>query len=205
MPAESVRQFNRALGITAGLVVLIATPLWAHSGSGAASGLLHGMAHPLAGTDHLLAMIAVGLWAAQGEMRRVWLLPLAFVAAMLTGGVIAMWGVALPAVEATILLSIVVLGALVAVALRPATVVSVFIVAAFGLFHGHAHGTEIPAAMSAVGYAAGFLTATALLHATAAATAILVKRAAGNSEGMTWVRVTGSAIAAAGLLLAVVG
>lgn len=203
MSAHSARRFIRTSGVTAGLLALCASPLLAHPGSGATSGLLHGMAHPLAGMDHLLAMIAVGLWAAQGEgsSRSIWVLPASFVGGMLLGGLLGMWGTTLPAVEAGILLSVVVLGAFVAAALRPAAVVSILIVAAFGLLHGHAHGTEMPATMSAMGYVAGFTAATALLHAVGAAAAVWIRGAAGNTEGMAWVRVAGSAIAAAGMVL----
>jgi urease accessory protein len=205
MPAAPAIKLHlpRTLGATALLLALMAPPLWAHPGAGA--GVFHGLAHPLAGTDHLLAMLAVGLWAAQGDRQRVWLLPLAFVLGMIGGGVLGMSGVGLPAVEAGILMSVVLLGALIALALRPPLVAGVLLVALFGLFHGHAHGTEMPLGISGLTYAAGFTAATAMLHAAGAAAVIFVKRSAGSAPALTWARLTGSAIAAAGLLLAAVG
>lgn len=201
MSGASAKLFTSVTAIGAGLLALIATPLWAHPAHGTTSGFLQGFAHPLFGTDHLLAMIAVGLWAAQGDSRRVWTLPAAFVGGMLLGGIVGMGALASITVESGILLSVIVLGALVAAAVRPPLVVSVLIVAMFGILHGHAHGAEMPATISAFGYAAGFSVATALLHAAGASAAIFARRMAGSGEGMTWVRVAGSAIATAGMVL----
>ena len=129
-----------------------------------ASGFSYGLLHPLTGPDHLLAMLAVGLWAALAGGRALWALPLAFVAALLAGFGLGAAGLPLPAVEPMILASVVVIGAMVALAVRLPLLAVVVLVAVFGLAHGHAHGTEGPATGLA-GYVAGFTLATAGLHA----------------------------------------
>ena len=125
-----------------------------------------GFTHPLLGWDHLLAMIAVGLWAAQLGGRALWSLPLTFVSVMAGGALLGMGGVALPHVEAGIAASLLVLGLFVAFAARLPLAVGVMLVAAFALVHGHSHGTEVPAMVSPWAYATGFVIATALLHVT---------------------------------------
>lgn len=149
---------------SAAALLLLASPALAHTGIGAGSGFAAGAAHPMLCLDHLLAMVAVGGWAALLGGRALWLVPSAFVVAMLVGGAFAVSGVALPMVETMIALSVVVLGALVAVNARMLVGVGMAIVAAFAVFHGHAHGSELPAGLSALGYGAGFALSTALLH-----------------------------------------
>lgn len=173
---------------------LAAAPAFAHTGVGAHSGF----AHPLFGLDHLLAMVAVGAWAALLGGRALWLVPAAFVAAMVAGGALAVSGVALPMVETAIALSVVVLGALVAVNARVVVGLGMAVVAAFAVFHGHAHGSELPTGLSAAGYAAGFALATALLHAAGAALATVVVRLA-STRAVRW---AGAATAAAGIGIA---
>ena len=131
----------------------------AHPGHGADS-FLHGFAHPFAGPDHLLAMLAVGLWAARFAGRARWALPIAFVSFMALG-----MGVALPMVEPVIALSVLVLGLGAAVGSRLPVVAAAGVTALFALFHGHAHFAEMPADASLAGFALGMLSATALLHA----------------------------------------
>jgi urease accessory protein len=177
---------------TAAALSLVAAPAFAHTGVGATSGFAAGFAHPLFGLDHLLAMVAVGAWAALLGGRAVWLVPAAFVAAMVAGGTLAVSGVALPMVETAIALSVVVLGALVAVNARVVLGVGMAIAAAFAVFHGHAHGSELPASLGA---AVGFVLATALLHAAG----IVVATAAVRLASTRVVRWAGIATAFAGI------
>ncbi len=149
-----------ALGTALGVLPVVA---FAHPGH-AESGLIAGMAHPLSGLDHLLAMFAVGLWAAQQKHHARWLLPVTFVGAMLLGGLLGFDGVAITYLESAIAASVLTLGVLVAAAARPPVAVSLLITGLFGLAHGMAHGLELPAMNSPVGYAVGFVAATSALH-----------------------------------------
>jgi urease accessory protein len=145
-------------------LLLAAAPAWAHIGGGAAGGLLTGLRHPVSGLDHVLAMIAVGLWGAQLGAPAVWLLPVAFPMMMACGGMLGLMGAPLPGVEVGIAVSAIVLGAMVLVEARPQQVVALFIVAFFAIFHGHAHGTELPEGQSGLLYSVGFVMATGGLH-----------------------------------------
>ena len=124
-----------------------------------------GLLHPFSGLDHVLAMVAVGLWASQLGGRALWLLPLTFPAVMAVGAALGFGGVALPFVEIGIAGSVLVLGAAVALALRPSLAISIPLIGAFALLHGYSHGVELPADVSALSYGAGFIAATLLLHA----------------------------------------
>lgn len=135
----------------------------AHTGHAGDHPFLSGLTHPALGADHLLAMVAVGLWAAVIGGRAMWALPIAFVSAMLLGGLLGSAGVPLPGVEPMILASVVALGALTALAMRPGQATAVAFVALFGLFHGHAHGAEGPSTGLA-SFAAGFVLTTMGLH-----------------------------------------
>jgi urease accessory protein len=137
---------------------------WAHVESGQAGGFLSGLSHPVSGLDHVVAMIAVGLWGAQLGMPAVWVLPVAFPLMMAVGGMLGLIGAPLPAVEVGIALSAVVLGALVLGRVRLPLAVAVVVVAFFAAFHGHAHGTELQAGQNAMLYSLGFVVATGLLH-----------------------------------------
>ncbi len=128
------------------------------------SGLIAGMAHPLTGIDHLLAMFAVGLWAAQQKGRACWMLPVAFVGCMLLGGVLGFDGLAVPYLESAIAASVLGVGMLVAAAACPPLGISVALAGLFGLVHGIAHGLELPVMSSPAGYAAGFVVVTAALY-----------------------------------------
>lgn len=146
---------------------LMPTLAHAHPGHGAATGGIGwGLAHPFTGLDHILAMIAVGLWAVQLGKRALWVLPLSFVGAMAAGAALGMRGVSLPFVEPAILASVIVLGALVAFAKRLPLGASAAVVAVAALFHGQSHGCEMPADASGLLAAAGFVIATAMLHAS---------------------------------------
>jgi urease accessory protein len=148
-----------------GTLALLLAPAVAFAHPGHGTGLIAGIAHPLTGMDHLLAMIAVGLWAAQQKGAARWALPCTFVGTMLIGGVLGFEGLQLPALESGIAASVLALGLAVALAVRPPLVLAVTATALFALFHGVAHGLELPAMSSPWTYAAGFVAATAALHA----------------------------------------
>lgn len=182
-----------------GLVLLgAAAPVLAHTGEGVAGGVtggfISGFLHPIGGWDHVIAMVAVGLWGAYLGMPAIWLLPVVFPLVMAFGGVLGVLGVPLPGVEIGIAASAIVLGAMVALAARPPLWVAAVIVGAFAIFHGHAHGTELPEAASPVAYSLGFVIATGLLHAAGIALS-QVRRLAG---GDAIVRGGGGVIAALG-------
>lgn len=139
---------------------------WAHVEGGRAEGFLAGFRHPVSGLDHVLAMVAVGLWGAQLGTPAVWLLPVTFPIVMAFGGMLGLAGVPLPGVEGGIALSEVLLGLAVLAEWRPALWVAAVIVGFFAVFHGHAHGTELPVGASGLAYSMGFVTATGTLHVT---------------------------------------
>jgi len=185
--------------LISGVGALYPVAALAHTGIGLASGFGHGLAHPLLGLDHLLAMVAVGLLAVQAGGKAIWALPATFVSAMLLGGGLAIAGVHIPFVEAGILASVLVLGALVAVALRFPLMLDVLLVGVFALFHGHAHGAEMPLASGALSYSMGFALMTALLHGMGVAGAVLMKR----FDMEKTLRLAGGAIAIAGAWMAI--
>jgi len=166
----------------------------AHTGHGAPGSFASGLAHPLGGLDHVLAMVAVGLLAAHLGGRSVWALPLAFMGMMVAGGAVALFGLALPLVEFGILASVLVLGALIASGRSLPGALAAILCAAFAVFHGHAHGAEMPAAASAALYGAGFVLATGLLHALG----IGLGWALGRFAPATAMRVAGAAIVLCG-------
>lgn len=170
-------------------------PTLAHTGENLAGGFLGGFAHPLFGPDHLVAMVAVGLWGAFLGAPAIWLLPIVFPLVMAGGGVIAILGVPLPGVETGIALSAVVLGLMVALAARPPMWIAAIIVGAFAIFHGHAHGAELPPGADAMAYSFGFVLATGLLHLAGIAFGFLSRWPAGRLA----VRTAGGAIAIAGV------
>lgn len=143
----------------------LATPALAHTGAEPhLHGFVAGLAHPLGGLDHMLAMIAVGIWSSLAVGRRVWIIPAVFVTAMLAGAAFAQAGLALPAAETAIAMSVVALGALIAASVSLPVAASAALVALFAVFHGYAHGIE--ATGPVVGYMAGFALTTAVLHLT---------------------------------------
>jgi urease accessory protein len=177
-----------------------ATPVLAHTGLEHATSFSSGFLHPLTGPDHVLAMVAVGLWAGVNGGRAVWAWPVAFVSLMLVGGALGMMGVTLPMVEPGILASVIVLGLLVLTAARVPVVVGALLVGAFAVLHGYAHGAELPTEAAAISYSAGFALATALLHAAGLGIAFLSAR-----EGSrVLVRAAGGVVAACGIALAVI-
>jgi urease accessory protein len=148
----------------------------------------------------MLAMVAVGLWAGLNGGRARWVWPVAFVAVMVSGGLLGAFGVALPLVEPGILASVIVLGLLILTAARLPVALGAALVGAFALLHGHAHGAELPAAAAAASYAAGFALATALLHAVGLAIAYL----ATTDRSLILIRGAGGAVAVVGIALAFV-
>lgn len=148
----------------------------AHILTGETGGFLHGFEHPLSGLDHLLAMFCVGLWGAQMGGRAVWSLPIAFPLIMVVGGVLGMAGVPLPAVESGIALSIVALGAAIAFVWRPPEWAALLVIGVFAVFHGYAHGAELPHAADPADYAIGFVVATGLVHIAGIAVGLGLQR-----------------------------
>jgi urease accessory protein len=180
----------------AAVATLAATPAFAHVGIGATSGFAAGFAHPLSGLDHMTVMIAVGLWAALKGGRALWVWPAAFVGVMLVGGALGMTGIPIPFVEPGILASVVALGLLVALAADLPVWTGALIIGLFALFHGHAHGTEVPETAGGLEYMAGFALATAALHGVGIAAAL--------SFGLRYrslVRAAGAACALVGVAL----
>jgi urease accessory protein len=167
----------------------------AHQAGGEASGFLAGLRHPVSGIDHIVAMIAVGLWGAQLGPPAIWLLPVTFPIVMAFGGTLGLVGVKIPGIEIGIALSAIGLGAAVLFEARPKLGIAAVLVGFFAIFHGHAHGTELPANASAILYSIGFVIATGLLHATGIAIGLIHRWPAGK----TALRVSGAVIALAGL------
>lgn len=167
----------------------------AHIQAGEAVGLLTGFRHPVSGLDHVLAMIAVGLWGAQLGPPAVWILPVTFPMVMALGGTLGLMGLALPGVEVGIAISAMVLGILVLAEARPPLAVAALVVGFFAIFHGHAHGTELPEGESGLLYSIGFVVATGCLHAVGIALGLLHRR----SSGRTALRAVGAVVALAGI------
>ena len=177
------------------MALLVATaPALAHTGEGT-GGFLAGLMHPVFGPDHVVAMVAVGLWGAFLGAPAIWMLPIVFPLVMAFGGVLGIVGVPIPAVETGIASSAVVLGLMVALAARPPLWAAAVLVGAFAIFHGYAHGKELPDGANAVAYAAGFVIATGLLHLCGIAFGLLTRWPAGRLA----VRAAGGAIAATGV------
>ena len=166
----------------------------AHQETGTVWGFRSGFVHPLTGLDHIAAMVAVGLWGVFLGAPAMWVLPVVFPLVMAFGGALGVLGVPLPGVETGIALSSVILGIAVAFAVRPPLWVAALIVGSFAIFHGHAHGAEMPKAANAATYAFGFVVATGLLHLSGIALGLLVRW----SWGKNLVRVGGVAIAFVG-------
>jgi urease accessory protein len=177
------------------LVLLISDVALAHTGLGAPTTFASGSVHPLIGGDHLVAMVAVGLWAAQLGGRALYALPAAFLSVMLLGGLLGMGGLALPAVEVTILGSVLALGAVITYGRSLPWSLASAVVGGFALFHGFAHGAEMPAAATAMAYGAGFLLATAALHGIGLGLGIALERLAARPL----LRCAGAAVLACGL------
>jgi len=202
MMSPSIRAVMPAAALA---LLLLAAPAGAHTFGADGAGLAAGLAHPVLGADHLLAMLGVGLWAALIGGRAAWLLPLLFPAAMVAGAALALAGAALPGVEAGVALSVLLVGLGVALAWQPGLGAASVLVAAFALLHGHAHGAELPEAASPVLYGLGFVAATLALHGLGLGLGVAARRLGRGPDGGRLARAGGSAIAAAGLLMLVGG
>lgn len=192
---------NRSIGhsVTFALFALclwlISTAALAHETDGIAGGFVSGLMHPVLGWDHVVAMFAVGLWGAFLGIPAIWLLPVVFPLVMAFGGALGVAGMPLAGVEAGIAISAVVLGGLVMLAARPPLWVAALVVGLFAIFHGHAHGTELPEAASPIAYSMGFVIATGLLHIAGIAVGLLTRWPAGRVA----VRAGGAVVAAVGV------
>ena len=162
------------------LLLLFAMPAFAHVQQGQAQGLVTGLMHPVSGIDHVLAMIAVGLWGAQLGNPALWLLPVTFPMVMSMGALMGLLGIPLPGIEIGIALSAILLGVMVFGELRPKLVIAAALVGFFAIFHGHAHGTELPAGQSGLLYSMGFVIATGCLHGIGIALGLVHRWPAGR-------------------------
>ena len=181
-----------ALGV---VLWLCCAAAWAHDETGQAAGFLSGLSHPVSGMDHVLAMVAVGLWGAVLGPPAIWVLPVAFPLVMALGGLMGLLGFPLPGVEIGIALSALVLGVMVLAELRPPLWLAAVVVSLFAIFHSHAHGRELPEGTSALLYSLGFVIATGLLHTLG----ILLGVAHRWEAGRRLVRTAGGGVALAGV------
>ncbi|WP_395022461.1 HupE/UreJ family protein [Dongia sp.] len=184
----------------ASVAVLLPTAAWAHVGVGSTSGFVHGFVHPVTGIDHVLAMVAVGMFAANLGGRVLWAVPLTFVSVMAIGGALGIAGIAVPSVEAGIAASVIFLGLAVALQRKWPVAAAMALVGIFAIFHGHAHGAEMPIDVSGLEYGLGFMLATALLHGTGVGLGIGIARF-GRSYSPRVIRFGGGAMAVAGVAI----
>jgi urease accessory protein len=180
--------------LCAALVMLSPSSALAHVERGQVTGLITGLQHPWSGLDHVLAMIAVGIWGAQLGNPALWLLPVTFPMVMAMGAMLGLLGIPLPGVEIGIAVSAILLGAMVAGEVRPQLLLAALLVGFFAIFHGHAHGTDLPAGQSGLLYSMGFVIATGSLHAIGIALGLIHRWPAGKL-----------ALRGAGALIAVMG
>ena len=194
--ATALDEIRVAAWRLAAVATLTIGPAHAHLAQGdVTGGWVAGFLHPILGFDHVVAMVAVGIWGAQLGRPAIYVLPITFPLVMAAGGVLGVLDVPIPGVETGIAASALVLGAMIALAARPPLAVTALIVAVFAIFHGYAHGTELPAAANPVSYAFGLVVATGLLHAIG----ILIGTVRAWDWGATALRVGGAAIALMGV------
>lgn len=180
--------------LTAFTLNVAATPGFAHTGEGISGGFMSGLLHPIFGWDHVVAMVAVGLWGAVLGRPAIWILPIVFPLVMAFGAALGVAGIPVPFIEAGIALSGVVLGLLIVFLIKAPLPLAAVLVGLFAIFHGHAHGTELPEAANPIAYAVGFVIATGLLHLFGILFGTLMASEAGK-----W------AVRAGGALIALVG
>jgi urease accessory protein len=196
MAAELPRGSRIARAVLAiGIGSLVSNPAAAHIGTGLPGGLGSGFTHPFSGLDHLLAMVSVGLWGAFLGRPLIYVLPVVFPAMMVAGAVMGMFEVPLPPVEIGIALSVLVLGSCIALSLRAPVWAACLVVTVFAVFHGYAHGKELPSAADPTSYSAGFVLATGLLHVSGICLGLLNSR----PNGVVVTRSVGAGIAALGV------
>lgn len=188
-------RFWTVLAVSAALTFAMTAEAMAHVGAGVASGFVSGFGHPLSGWDHIVAMVAVGLWGAQLGPPSIWVLPITFPLMMAIGGFMGLVGLPLPSVEVGIAASAIVLGLAVTLEARPALWVSMVLVGVFAIFHGYAHGAELEEGANPLAYSLGFVVATGLLHALG----ILIGELHRWKLGERAVQALGAVVAAAGL------
>jgi urease accessory protein len=169
----------------------------AHVVLGQTSGFIHGLVHPLTGLDHIVTMMAIGLWAAQRGGRALWTVPLTFVSVMAVGGLLGMMDVSIPFVEQGIIASVLILGVLIVSVVRLPLVASSLLVGLFAVFHGLSHGAEMPETVSGLAYGIGFIMATGMLHGIGVGLGLLVQKL----DRPRLIRYAGSGIAAFGIYL----
>jgi urease accessory protein len=186
---------RRVIALVSLTTVLANATLFAHEREGQALGFATGLQHPISGLDHVLAMIAVGLWGAQLGAPAIWLLPVAFPMVMAFGGFLGLIGVPLPGIEIGIAMSAILLGLAVMAEARPPLAAAALVIAVFAVFHGHAHGTELPPGQDGLSYSIGFVIATGCLHAAGIAIGVVHRWPAGRLA----LRLSGAAIALAGV------
>jgi urease accessory protein len=179
--------------------ILMITPALAHTGFGETTGFAQGFVHPVGGIDHVLAMVAVGLIAALTGGRALWLVPASFVSMMAVGGALGMAGIGIPFVEIGIGLSVAVFGAAVALRANVPVVAAMAVAGFFAIFHGHAHGAEMPDNVSGFEYAVGFVLATALLHAAGIGLGLAIGKMS-DVRGTRVAQLTGGVVAGVGIL-----
>ncbi len=176
-------------------LALIALPVHAHTEEGVVGGFISGFLHPIYGPDHVAAMVAVGLWGAFLRQPAIWMLPVIFPLVMALGGALGVLGLPLPLVEVGIAASAIVLGLMVVLAAKPPLWVAGLLVGIFAIFHGHAHGTELPEASNPLSYAIGFVLATGLMHLVGIAFGLLTS----TPRGTLAVRGAGALITVSGV------
>lgn len=196
MPSPRHRAIAPTAALTLALLALGPSSALAHTAGGEVAGLLGGLLHPVSGLDHVVAMLAVGLWGAQLGAPAIWLLPVTFPMVMALGGMLGLMGVPLPGVEVGIALSALALGAMVLGEARPRLPLAAALVGLFAVFHGHAHGTELPGGASELLYSLGFVVATGVIHAVGIAIGLVHQW----PEGRVALRVAGAGVSTAGLL-----
>lgn len=182
--------------LLASLLLVAAAGAHAHQATGVTGGFVSGFVHPILGWDHVAAMVAVGLWGAVLGGSAIWLLPVVFPLVMAFGGALGVVGIPLPSVEIGIALSALVLGGMVLFSARPPLWIAAVLVGVFAIFHGHAHGTELPDAVNPLAFSIGFVLATGLLHLCG----ILISLLSRWRLGRVLVRAGGAVIALAGTL-----
>jgi urease accessory protein len=180
MSERTLKKLQLFFPLLAALVLLTPAYAFAHVERGQATGLITGLQHPWSGLDHVLAMIAVGLWGAQLGNPALWILPVTFPIVMSMGAMLGLLGIPLPGIEIGIALSSILLGAMVVGEVRPKLFVAALLVGFFAIFHGHAHGTELPAGQSGMLYSMGFVIATGCLHGLGIAIGLVHRWPAGQ-------------------------
>jgi urease accessory protein len=190
-------RFNSLRAAAAVVATLLPTAAWAHVGVGSTSGFVHGFVHPVTGIDHVLAMVAVGMFAANLGGRALWAVPLTFVSVMAIGGALGIAGIGVPFVEAGIAISVIVLGLAVALQWKWPIAAAMALVGIFAIFHGHAHGAEMPVDASGLEYGLGFVLATALLHVVGIGFGLGIARF-GRVHSPRVIQLGGAAMAVAG-------